>query len=242
MKKYLVILSILPFYLPYSISQDIIFRAIAPDTVFINEKFRIQYELRNADGSNPEFPGNLNSLEILAGPSVSKSHAENGETIFNQKELYIFIANADKEGTFLLPEAKITANGNTYLSNPVTMNISKYDEGAFKRRYIRESVNPSDILAANEKINESTVFIRVIADKNQLSEKDSLTVTYRLYSIYNVKELKSAEYPVITGFNVKNITLTGRHLKTENCNGKNYFVADLKKKCNDAPFTGKENG
>lgn len=207
---------------------QVTFRASAPATVVKGQQFRLTYTL-NKEGKDLRLPSNLDGFEILFGPSVSTSYSQqtvNGKTTSESSVSYTYILVADKEGSYTIGPASIKVDGATYTSNSVQIkviseeNIPKGQSGG----------GNSSARGGSATLSTNDAFIRAIVSKNNIYEQEGFTVTFRLYTTYNVTDLGKIQFPEFEGFMVEEVDLpANQQMQIENFNGRNYYTADLRK-------------
>lgn len=224
--KNILIVSLVVF--AFTAQAQVTFRASAPATVVKGQQFRLTYTL-NKEGKDLRLPSNMNGFEILFGPSVSTSYSQqtvNGKTTSESSVSYTYILVADKEGTYTIGPASVKVDGATYTSNSVQIkviseeNIPKGQSGGG---------NPST-RGGSATLSSNDAFIRAIVSKNNIYEQEGFTVTFRLYTTYNVTDLGKIQFPEFEGFMVEEVDLpANQQMQIENFNGRNYYTADLRK-------------
>jgi hypothetical protein len=98
------------------------FTAHAPQQVAVGQQFRVSYTVTTQDVSGFRVGKFPDELEVLMGPSTSTQSSFqiiNGRTTQSSSITYTFIVCATKNGTFTIPAATVTADGNQLSSNTV---------------------------------------------------------------------------------------------------------------------------
>jgi len=224
--KNILIVSLVVF--AFTAQAQVTFRASAPATVVKGQQFRLTYTL-NKEGKDLRLPSNMDGFEILFGPSVSTSYSQqtvNGKTTSESSVSYTYILVADKEGTYTIGPASVKVDGATYTSNSVQIkviseeNIPKGQSGG----------GNSSTRGSSATLSSNDAFIRAIVSKNNIYEQEGFTVTFRLYTTYNVTNLGKIQFPEFEGFMVEEVDLpANQQMQIENFNGRNYYTADLRK-------------
>lgn len=212
----------------FTAQAQVTFRASAPATVVKGQQFRLTYTL-NKEGKDLRLPSNMDGFEILFGPSVSTSYSQqtvNGKTTSESSVSYTYILVADKEGTYTIGPASVKVDGATYTSNSVQIkviseeNIPKGQSGG----------GNSSTRGSSATLSSNDAFIRAIVSKNNIYEQEGFTVTFRLYTTYNVTNLGKIQFPEFEGFMVEEVDLpANQQMQIEKFNGRNYYTADLRK-------------
>jgi len=233
MRKQLLLAFIILANISTILAQEVSFQASGPNAVVKGEQFRLTYTLRNAQGSNTKFPSEIKGLDILYGPSVSRGtsiSSINGKTTSESSESYVFVLMGNEEGTFSIPAASITANGKTYTSNPLTVKVLPPDSQSQQRQGQSGGNQSSTPSSTGGNISSKDAFIRAIVSKSKMHEQEAFVVTFRFYTIYDVRDIGKIEFPEFEGFMAEEFDLpVNRKLTLEHYNGRNYFAIDIKK-------------
>lgn len=215
-------------------NAQVTFRASAPATVEKGQQFRLSYVL-NKDGSDLRLP-DIKGFDVLFGPSTSKSYSMqtiNGKTTSETSVTYTYILMANEEGTFTIDPASIIVDGSNYKSN--SLKIKVLPGGGSPQPRSGGSSGQADSGSQEAPKGSGTVsakdaFIRAIVSKNDVYEQEGFTVTFRLYTTYNVVDFGRIEFPEFEGFMVEEVDMpANQQLSMERYNGKNYYTADLRK-------------
>lgn len=224
--KNILIFSLVVF--AFTAQAQVTFRASAPATVVKGQQFRLTYTL-NKEGKDLRLPSNMDGFEILFGPSVSTSYSQqtvNGKTTSESSVSYTYILVADKEGSYTIGPASVKVDGATYTSNSVQIKVIR-EENIPKGQSGRGN---SSTRGGSATLSSNDAFIRAIVSKNNIYEQEGFTVTFRLYTTYNVTDLGKIQFPEFEGFMVEEVDLpTNQQMQIENFNGRNYYTADLRK-------------
>lgn len=209
---------------------QVTFRASAPNTVATGEQFRLTFSL-NKEGKDLKLPPEISNFEVLYGPAVSESHSTqiiNGRVSSENSYAYTYILMPKKTGTFTIGSASVSVDGKTYKSNPLNIKVvagSTQNSGGNSSQQ-RGVPRPT----GNGTVTANDAFIRAIVSKNSVYEQEGFTVTFRLYTRFNVQNFGKIEFPEFEGFMVEEIELpSNQRLTVEQYNGKTYYCADLRK-------------
>ena len=103
------------------------FTASAPQQVAAGQQFRLSYTVTTQDVSGFRIGKFPDEIEVLMGPSTSSQSSFqiiNGRTTQSSSITYTYILCATKNGTFTLPAATVTAEGNQLTSNTPKITVS----------------------------------------------------------------------------------------------------------------------
>ncbi len=146
--------------------------------VVTGQYFTVKFTLKNGDGDQfkpPSFAG----LQVVGGPSRSQMRSNiNGQVSYEVS--YGYTLSADKPGKLKIGSATINANGETYKTAPLSIDVVK----AAKQ----------DANAANNFIVEATV------DHDTGYVGQQISLKYTLYTRQNVRQVDFSTLPSFDGF------------------------------------------
>ncbi|MDR1371247.1 MAG: BatD family protein [Dysgonamonadaceae bacterium] len=203
-------------------AQDVTFKASAPATVINGQQFRLTYST-NKPGKDLRI-ADLTGFDVLftANQESHNSVLSNGQyvTIDTYSMVYTLVAN--KEGTFTIPPATIKVGNSEYKSNPVTIKVLPKDKADDAVAQQAQSGSASGI-------NNESLFVRMHVTKSSVYENEGFLVTFKLYSLYDVRSFENIKFPEFEGFLSQDIELSqDRSLIPDNYNGRNYLSFVLK--------------
>lgn len=237
MKRYLILFILSLISIAAIQAQDVTFTISAPNSTVEGGQIQVKYILRvigNAGNpSSPELNEDIKGFEVVYGPAYSQSMSTtiiNGKASSESNWVFTYTMMATAQGTFTIPAASINVGGRNYKSNTAQIRVLPPDKDAKNNqqggRPIQETTSSST--AAN--INPKDAFVRAIFSKTKVAEQEALVVTFRFYTVLNVREAGKVEFPEFEGFMVEDFDLpANRQWRLENFNGKNYQVIDVKK-------------
>ena len=208
--------------LSHAVAQTL--TANAPQQVAVGQQFRLTYTVNTHDVSGfrvGQIPSE--AFDILMGPSMSTQSSfsmVNGHTSQTSTVTYTFILNALKNGTFTIPAATITADGNQITSNTVKIQVSgtAQDNG----RGSGGNAQQPETRAAGTAISGSDLFIKVSASKKRVVEQEPVLLTYKVYTLVALTQLEG-KMPDLKGFHTQEVSLPQeKSFKVEQFNGRNY--------------------
>ena len=106
-------------------NSEIKFTAYASEVVSIGEKINLYYEVTTLNAEDFQAP-QIKDFKILYGPnrSVNSNYSViNGVETKTGSVTYTYYLKANQEGTFTIPPATITVDGNLMTSNPVKIKV-----------------------------------------------------------------------------------------------------------------------
>lgn len=184
-------------------AQNIKLTASAKPQVSVGEQFGVVFSFNTNSGqfTPPAFDG----FTLVGGPAQSSSMQNiNGKV--SMEVSYTYYLRADKEGTFTIGPAKLSASGQQVNSNSVTIKVVK---GAVET-------------------SSDELFIKTYVSKSKVYEGEQLVVTQKLFSKHSLVAFESVDLPSYTGFWAEELDKnTQYHLSNEVHNGVRYQVATL---------------
>lgn len=236
MRKYLIALILSFAGLINVCAQEVTFVISAPNSTVEGGRIQVKYILRVVGDigkiGTPELNENeIEGFTLLFGPAYSQSISSttiNGQKHVEGNWTFTYTLDANKQGTFTFPAATIKVAGKNYKSNTTQIKVLPPDKDAQQgtNKPTQETVSTSTA----QNINPKDAFIRAIFSKKKGTEQDAFVVTFRLYTVLNIRQFEKIEFPEFDGFMVEDIdipeTVQG---KLDNYNGKNYVTYDLRK-------------
>lgn len=186
-RKYFHIL-ILLFTLQSVLAQVTFKTAVSKTQLGLNERLRIEFSI-DKQGADDFTPPNFNNFKVLAGPSQSSSFSSiNGKTSY--KLTYTYVIQPTAKGTYTIPSASITYDGQTIKTNTVRIVVSAAID-------IPEDPDDPRYLASQN--------IHLIAEVSKTNPYvgESISVVYKLYvniSKVNVQNTREVASPSFNGF------------------------------------------
>ncbi|PKP18271.1 MAG: hypothetical protein CVU05_13835 [Bacteroidetes bacterium HGW-Bacteroidetes-21] len=211
-------------------AQEINFTASAPSVVQSGQQFRLVYTL-NAKGSNFKAP-DLSNFIIIGGPSTSSSSNisfSNGvvnQSVVNQ---YTYFLQAADEGTFTIGPAGIIAEGKTFTSNSVSIQVTKGNSNNTQNQQNRNN-NSQESNTGPSTTGSEDLFVRIILNKSSVYQGEPILATIKIFTRVNLVAFEDFKFPNFKGFWTEEIEIPNQIMLTqETYNGKAYNVGVLKK-------------
>ncbi len=104
-------------------NDKVSFTASAPDAVAVGDQFRLAYTVTTQKVRDFRAPS-IKGFDVLMGPSRSQQSSMqivNGVSTSTSSITFTYILMATAEGSFTIPGATITADGNQMVSNSVLL-------------------------------------------------------------------------------------------------------------------------
>ncbi len=207
-----------------SISQTLTGKA--PSQVAVGEQFRLSYTVNTDDAKGFRAGDIPDAFDVLMGPSTSTQSSfqmVNGHTSSSSSITYTYILSANKNGTFTIPAAHVTAGGKTVISNELRIKVSGRAQqgGNPNGRQNRQSGN-GEVRDAGTAITGNDLFIKVTASKQHVREQEPILLTYKVYTLVGLTQL-NGKMADLKSFYTREVPLPQeKQFQIENVNGKPY--------------------
>lgn len=225
MYKIFTFYSILLIVLPLTtMARDVEFIASAPAEVAVGERFRLTFQVntRPASFNAPAFQG----FRVLSGPSQSSSTSMqiiNNQTTVTETFTYTYTLEATAEGSFTIPSARITVNGQNYQSNAISIRVV---QGSARPQ--TSPAQPPGGQAPQTQASPQDLFIRATASTTSPFQGQQVIISYNLYTRVSVQQYSIDGLPSYRGFWTENITAQGQpQVRTQVIDGQTYNVAEI---------------
>jgi len=221
-------LYILAFLLTSIASAQISFVAKPSKTQLgVNERLRVDFVM-NKDGDNFKEPS-FENFTIVGGPNQSISTSwVNGKRSYSKT--YSYFLAPKKRGTFKIDQATIEIEGETYKTNPITINVTAA---------VDKPTNPND----PDYIADQNIHLVAEVSKTNPYLNEAITVVYKLYVSPNtgVDNWREIDNPRYNDFWSQNIDVKGLKIQNGTYKGEEYRYVVLRKTVLYPQKTGKLN-
>jgi len=190
------------FAMQSSMAQVTFKTTVSKSQLGLNERVRIEFSI-DKQGADDFTPPDFSSFKVLAGPSQSTSFSSiNGKSSY--KLTYTYVIQPTMKGTFKIPSASITYEGQTISSNTVLITVSDAID------IPKDPDDPRYVASEN---------IHLIAEISKTNPYvgESIAVVYKLYvntNKVNVQDTRETQSPEFNGFWKQNIEV--KNLVVEN--------------------------
>lgn len=191
----------------------------------VNERLRVDFEM-NKDGDNFN-PPSFENFMVVGGPNQSVSQSwMNGVRSFSKT--YSYFLAPKRQGKFIIGQASIEIDGETYKTVPVTVEIT----GSVQR--------PNDPDNAVAVADDNIHLVAEISKTNPYLN-EAITVVYKLYVSANtgVSNWREIDNPKFNSFWSQNIDMKGMKVENGTYNGQDYRYVVLRKTVLYPQKTGK---
>lgn len=224
-KWLMLCLMTLALQLPFSHAIAQTLKANAPQQVAVGQQFRLSYTVNTHDVSNFHIGQIPDAFEVLMGPSQSSQSSFqiiNGKTTQSASITFTYILSATKNGTFTIPAATITAEGNQISSNTLKITVSGQAQSGGGNAGGRQQGQEPQMRDAGTAISGNDLFIRVSANKKRVVEQEPILITYKVYTLVDLTQLEG-KMPDLNGFHTQEVPLPQqKSFSIEQLNGRPY--------------------
>jgi len=234
MKGIKKILSLLSFLLITQIhafaDEKPTFVASAPEAVVSGQQVRVSYTVNTQnikDFRAPSFQG----FELLMGPTravQSNTIQTNQGLVTTASITHTYILLAGEPGTYTIPAATIVANNQTLTSNTLTIKVLPPDQTGTNNAQNSGNRRGNNAASGNTtnsstSVSDQEIFAIVTANKTNVYEQEALLITYKIYSLVDLRTIENQKLPDFKGFHSQEIDLPKpTKAVLEHYNGRNY--------------------
>lgn len=205
------------------------FTATAPDAIAVGDQFRLSYTVTTQNVRDFRAPS-IKGFDVLMGPSRSQQNSVqiiNGQTTSTSSITFTYILLANTEGSFTVPGATITADGNQLVSNSVQIKVLPADQASAGtssggNSEGKQSGNTSRA-SSGTAVSSSDLFITATASKTTVYEQEAFLLTYKIYTLVDLRMFDNVKLPDFKGFHSQEVELPNdRRWGLEHYKGRNY--------------------
>lgn len=204
------------------------FTASAPDAVAVGDQFRLSYTVTTQSVRDFRAPS-IKGFEVLMGPSRSQQSSVqiiNGQTTSTSSITFTYILLANTEGSFTIPGATITADGNQVISNSVQVKVLPTDQASgasSDNNSGKQSSGSTSRASSGTAISSNDLFITANASKTTVYEQEAFLLTYKIYTLVDLRSFDNVKLPDFKGFHSQEVELPNdRRWGLEHYKGRNY--------------------
>lgn len=206
-------------------AEEVTFTASAPSSVILDKPFQVVYTV-NASAKDLRVPEWVD-FDVLAGPFESRSSSTqwiNGTRTSSMSHTFTYTLMAKKEGTFTLAPASVMVKGDKLMSNGLKITVLPPDNNQASGNKAASTQTEN----SSQEISNDNLFIRTIVSKTKVYEQECILLTYKLYTLVDVRQFIGSKLPDYTGFLKQDIEIgDNNQLVYEHYNGRNYATAEL---------------
>ena len=218
-------LFIICFLCGYNLLQAQSISVSAPARISAGENFRLSY-IVNTDNVDEFRVGNIPSgLEVIAGPYTSQQSSYqmvNGHTSSSSSITFTYTLYANKNGSYVIPEAHAVINGRKIKSKTVKIVVAGQAQNGGGAPSMHHDNESSRTRSAGSAITGNDLFVKVSASKRRVHEQEPILLTYKVYTLVELTQLEG-KMPDLTGFHTQEVKLPQqKSFHVENVNGRPY--------------------
>ena len=219
-------------------TDEVAFRASAPEAVAMGQQFKIVYTLTNAQGTELRAPNWSEDFNELMGPTVSNNYVSrhaNGVQTSVSTQTFTYILMPKKEGTFNIAPGTIKVKNATFTSNALVIKVLPPNQSGSTGPHGESAGNTAGTIGSDD------LFVRMEVSKRSVYEQEGFLVTFKIYAGTNLGgevKVTNLKYPEFEGFLTQDIDLQPQWT-LENYNGRNYQTAVMKQTVLYPQRTGK---
>ena len=209
--------------------------SVNKNKVAVGEVFQTDFTI-NASGKNFT-PPSFNDFTVYSGPKQATSMQIVNGNISQSITLSYYLA-AKKEGAFTIGSASITVGNNTLQSN--TINIEAVKSGNTQQQAQTQPQNNGTQTKTSAQAGSDNIFARTSVSKSKVYAGEQIVITHKVYTRMNLKGFQNVKFPSYNGFWMQEVPRNAQYeVKTENVDGVNYSVVEVKKAFLFAQRSGK---
>ena len=204
-------------------AEELSFTADAPSAVVMGETFRLSYTI-NTHGARGFRVGDIADFDILSGPNQSSSSnisIINGVRTSSKKLTFTCILRPKREGTFTIPAATVTVDGELLTSKELTVKVLPQDQRSTQQSGAQQGRGTAS--SQTGQISNDDLFIVASVNKKKVYEQEAVLLTYKIYTTVNLTNV-SGKMPDLKGFHTQEMEMPkgNREFELEHYNGRNY--------------------
>jgi len=192
--------------------------------VATGETFQISFTL-NTNGSGFKAPS-LNDFEVYSGPNQASNMTYSNGAMSQTLSLSYILA-PKKEGKFTIGPAAINTQTGIIRSNSLTIEVYKGSNSNNQNSQNNNQNNTQNVTPPTTQDVGDNLFIKTSINKSKVYLGEEITVTFKLFTRIDVVQLNVTKMPSCDGFFMQEGKVNNQ--TTENIDGVNYLVAELKK-------------
>lgn len=199
--------------------------AEAPEVVVNGDQFRLSFTVNTQKVKDFRAPS-IDGFDVLMGPSRSQQSSTqiiNGKVSSSRSITYTYILMAVKDGNFTIPAASIEVDGEKIFSNALSIKVLPQDQNSGNQSQDGGTPSAARNQVAGSRITDKDLFITATVNKTTVHEQEAIMLTYKVYTLVNLRQLLNGKMPDLKGFQTQEVTLPQqKKFSLEHYKGRNY--------------------
>ena len=178
MKRIYTIITLLIVTAAAVMAQNPTMKGEVEEVVHVGDNFKLRYTLNSTDVRNFQLGQIPDALRVLFGPSQSSSVSSvtiNGQHTTTSTMTLTYVLSATEKGSFTIPPASATVEGQTVRSKALTVQVIDAASGSSG-----SSGSAGAAPSAGRQISSDNMFVIVTATKRHVVEQEPLLITYKI--------------------------------------------------------------
>ena len=226
MKKGIIILGLLLFWMLAASGQDVQVTSEAPRVVRVGEQFRITFTV-NARPSSFNAP-EIKDFYVMSGPNQSTStsfQVINGRSSQSITISYTYFLQATSPGKFTIDPATVIVDSKEYTSN-----LSEIEVVGDQQAAPAQQDQPSQSQQPSQEVPQEELYVQVLTNKKSVYQGEHIIATIKLFTRVGISGFGSSEMPDFAGFWTQDIETPSQiNLERENVNGVIYNTGIIRR-------------
>jgi hypothetical protein len=208
------------------LADEVRFSATAPSEVAVGDRFRLVLSVnaRPQQLTPPAFGG----FRVLSGPSQSSSSSTqiiNNQVTTSVNISYTYVLEATEEGDFSIANASVRVDGSSYRADPIQIKVlprgsaTQPSTSSGREQESKEAALPT----------KDDIFIRAQVSNSEPYQGEQVIISYKIYTRVDITNYTIDAFPSFQGFWSENLSSEQSSANTEELNGINYRVAEIRR-------------
>lgn len=148
----------------------------------------------------------------------------------NGESKWIFTLVPQSTGSFSVGPAKVKVGGQWYSSNTVVVKVTSGGQAVSNGNNTQRNQSSAQTQQPAPQVDNNAVYIRAIPSKTHVYLGEQFTVSYRIYTLYDISQYGVDKTPGMDGFWIEELTDPTQKAKTweETIGGKRYMVGEFR--------------
>jgi hypothetical protein len=198
---------------------------VSANRVQVGTPFQVQWSINSMPSTYT--PPDFKNFDIYSGPNPMQStQIVNGN--MSQSFSVSYLIAAKKEGKITIGPMVIVVNGQSFQSNPLTIEAVKGSVAPHQQNTPSAPNAMPEEEAAEVKVSGEEVFIRTAVSKTKCLLGEQITVIQKVYSRLDLRGFQNVKFPSLNGFwSQQQESNQNIQLQVENLDGVNYYVGEF---------------